>query len=39
MTKLLIIPSSLEQIDDLIKDADGFILSIENLSINPNFQY
>lgn len=37
MSKLLILPSSLKQIDDLLLDVDGFILSIECLSINSSF--
>lgn len=36
MTKLLVIPSSIKQISDL-NDADGFIISIDKLSINGNF--
>lgn len=37
MSKLLVIPSSLEQIDKISNLADGFILCIEHLSINGNF--
>ena len=37
MSKLLVIPSSINQIEKIMNLTDGFILSIEHLSINGNF--
>ena len=37
MTKLLIFPSSIKQIDDTLHLTDGYILSIKDLSVNSPF--
>ena len=38
MSKLVIIPSSIDSINSLVnKDIEGFILSIKNLSVNASF--
>lgn len=37
MTKILSIPSSINQVNDILNIVDGFILSIDGLSVNGNF--
>ena len=34
MTKLLIMPSNLEQIDSVLNYCDGFIIGVVNFSVN-----